>query len=70
MQMAPMSSPDAMRGSQRCFCDSLPWFEHVVGAHAVHALAERADPTTREFGVHHGLVAEIPAAATVFRRHV
>ena len=44
--------------------------EHVVRAHAVHALAEGADAAARELGVHHGLVAEVAAAAAVFGRHV
>jgi hypothetical protein len=44
--------------------------QHVVSAHAVHALSEGGDAAAREFGVHHRLMAEISAATAVFGRHV
>ena len=44
--------------------------EHVVRAHAVHALSERGDAAARELGVHDGFVAEVAAATAVLGRHV
>src|SRR6185436_16408237 len=44
--------------------------QHVVRAHAVHALPEGADAAARELGVHDGLVAKVAPAATVFGRYV
>ena len=44
--------------------------EHVVRAHAVHALAERGDAAARKLGVHDGFVAEVAATTAVLGRHV
>ncbi len=47
-----------------------PMVQHVVRAHAVHALPEGAQSAARQLGVHHRLVTEIAATAAVFGRDI
>ena len=70
MQMAPMSSPAGQARQQALLLLLGAVIEHVVRAHAVHALPEGADAAARQLGVHDGLVAEVAASAAVFGRHV
>ena len=63
-----MSSPRASRGNQPLLLLLGAVVEHVVRAHAVHALAEGAHAAARELGVHDRLVTEVAATATVVGR--
>ena len=70
MQMAPTSSPAGQARQPALLLFFRAVIQHVVRAHAVYALPERADAAPGQLGVHHCLVAEVAASAAVFGRHI